>query len=187
MQTFKTFFYSFLLLMTAWNAAPVLAKPGTIQFINCRWDIDGRKWKTLGYNMNGPEGLVQFIPEENQGKNWKEFVSMQWYENRNTSQKMQFEIFIEDLQGMWPDQNVSANIISESNLALIGEWWTDGSTTKSPYYGLVKIFNLNGDIYLLTYTACDSETATVAKSKWLPIFRLAILNYGELERKKVLQ
>lgn len=163
--------------------SPVCAKPNSIHFINLRWELDARQWKPLNYYIHGPQGIIQYLPEGQQIENWSEMVSMQWYENANLSAKAHFDELVRGLRNIWPTQKINSNVLLKTNLALLGEWWTDGDVNNKPRYGLAKIFAVNGDIYVLTYTTCEPTIVPHVKRNWINILKQATLNYAELERE----
>jgi hypothetical protein len=187
MQLSLAYLCTFLGSLILWQATPstIEAKPNSLNFIQCPWELDGRQWKPYHYDSYPLAGIVKYLPNGDHPATWTELVTTQWYENTQQTPNEYFDVFIGDLERLFAEDILVGNVLNKTNLSLTGEWSKQKSDAENPeLYGLIKIFSLYPHTYLLTYTTRNAKKIEQAKESWLPIIQETQLNYRSLERSE---
>lgn len=160
-------------------SSSIVAKPSSLNFIQCPWEHDARQWKPFNYSIQAHNGIVLYLPDGDRADGWLEMVSTQWQEDVQLSPADYFTGFVQGLCNMYPNGQVLTTTLDQSNASLTAEWWTEGKLTPLRY-GMVKIFTNGPHVYLMSYVTCDRTKIASSRQVWLPMLHQAQLDYSVL-------
>lgn len=148
------------------EAAPAVVKDLPTQIPKAeKLTVDGRTWK-LGHEANEDGRLIrEYVLENEDVNNWTELFSIQQFSNIPISPQEFFKLFVEGLKLAVPQNKVESRVVSESNDALLGEWWVQD---KSPndQHEWIRISKKGDEMVIVRYTTKKINEVDSIGKKW---------------------
>ena len=176
-----SFFLMICIALSQLLAFPITAKPNSISFIQCPWELDGRVWSAYNFSNHEKHGVVRYFPAGQGIKDWSELVTMQWFEESAVAPLSYYSAFVEGLRKTFPAQQINHQILHGGEMSLLAEW-ESSAEQKATSYGVIRVFSCFPHIYLLTYLCRDPSKFEQAKKTWRAICGQANLNFNAIDR-----
>ncbi len=140
-----------------------------------RLDSLPKQWKEITRGMNAREGIVEYIPSEQDAKHWTELVCIQCLDMRNSKIRSIKEVIrrVEDTTlNSYPRDKVSFQVLKMGKADAIYEWVLhDNHGDVSKQRDITRIFLNKDNIYSIGFTTKHDLMTHVERDKWLALLQ----------------
>lgn len=152
---------------------------------------DGNKanWKEILRQVNGKEGLVESIPNDQTEQNWTDLIAIQYIGNVTKKNVPSLDVWINGMRSSFilahPGKKVTWKVIEKHNSDFIYEWALhEAYGSVAPQHEVARLFITESGTYRAGFTRKNSEMSPEEKEKLIKLLKenTAIVSYSAAGR-----
>ncbi len=140
-----------------------------------RLDSLPKQWKEITRGMNAREGIVEYIPPEQDAKHWTELICIQSLDVRNGKIRSIKEVIrrIENTTlNSYPRDKVSFQVLKMGKADAVYEWVLHDDQGDVPkQHDIARVFFNKGNVYRIGFTKKHEPMTHIERDKWFAVLQ----------------
>lgn len=153
---------SMFFALCIFGLVPLSALEVTIPFSD-----DSRSWELVREEEVDGQGIIEYMPQGQTVKDWKEVVTVQYFSSDQIQPKQLFQLFMADLDKQVGDGTLKTAMFKDVDDNVLASWTLTG--TGHDQAELVRIFRNQDKIAIIRYTTRGGQLSPADITLWKTI------------------